>query len=70
MHYQQYYQCHYYHHYQCQQQYQVLGIPGIEEVEERLCEHKELWALNGDMLSIQYTGTEALKGDYTRTGKR
>lgn len=30
----------------------------------------ELWASNGDAISRQYAGTSALKGDFTRTGKR
>lgn len=29
-----------------------------------------LWANNGDMISRQYAGTNALKGDFTRTGER
>ncbi|XP_059468988.1 phosphatidylinositide phosphatase SAC2 isoform X2 [Neocloeon triangulifer] len=29
-----------------------------------------LWANNGDAISRQYAGTNALKGDYTRTGER
>ena len=29
-----------------------------------------LWANNGDLISKQYAGTNALKGDYTRTGER
>ena len=29
-----------------------------------------VWANNGDMVSRQYAGTNALKGDYTRTGER
>ncbi|KAH8360019.1 hypothetical protein KR093_010212 [Drosophila rubida] len=29
-----------------------------------------LWANNGDIISRQYAGTNALKGDYTRTGER
>ncbi|KOB68497.1 putative suppressor of actin [Operophtera brumata] len=29
-----------------------------------------MWADNGDVLSRQYAGTKALKGDYTRTGER
>ena len=29
-----------------------------------------LWANNGDALSRQYAGTNALKGDFTRTGER
>ena len=31
---------------------------------------KEAWANNGDYISVQYAGTDALKGDFTRTGKR
>ena len=31
---------------------------------------KSLWADHGDMISIQYSGSQALKGDLTRTGKR
>lgn len=31
---------------------------------------KEVWANNGDYVSRQYAGTSALKGDFTRTGKR
>ncbi|PRP87424.1 phosphatidylinositide phosphatase SAC1 [Planoprotostelium fungivorum] len=31
---------------------------------------KNIWANNGDAMSVQYTGTGALKADYTRTGKR
>jgi hypothetical protein len=31
---------------------------------------KSVWANNADVISIQYSGTEALKTDYTRTGKR
>ncbi|GAA5970206.1 hypothetical protein JCM11641_000310 [Rhodosporidiobolus odoratus] len=30
----------------------------------------ELWANNGDAISREYAGTSALKGDFTRTGKR
>lgn len=29
-----------------------------------------MWANNGDVLSRQYAGTNALKGDFTRTGER
>ncbi|CEP16863.1 hypothetical protein [Parasitella parasitica] len=29
-----------------------------------------MWANNGDMISRMYAGTSALKGDFTRTGKR
>ncbi|KRT80353.1 hypothetical protein AMK59_6483 [Oryctes borbonicus] len=31
---------------------------------------KTVWADNADLISIQYSGTGALKTDYTRTGKR
>ena len=31
---------------------------------------QNLWANNGDALSRQYAGTNALKGDFTRTGER
>ena len=31
---------------------------------------KNMWADHADMLALQYTGTKALKTDYTRTGKR
>ena len=31
---------------------------------------KNIWADNGDAVSIQYSGTGALKADITRTGKR
>ena len=31
---------------------------------------QEIWADNGDAISRQYAGTDALKGDFTRTGER
>jgi len=31
---------------------------------------REIWTRNADVLSILYTGTNALKTDFTRTGKR
>lgn len=31
---------------------------------------KNLWADNGDMCSVQYAGTGALKADFTRLGRR
>jgi phosphatidylinositol 4-phosphatase len=31
---------------------------------------KAVWADNADMISVQYSGTSALKTDFTRTGKR
>ena len=32
--------------------------------------HRMLWADNADAISKLYAGTAALKGDFTRTGKR
>ncbi|XP_077992245.1 phosphatidylinositide phosphatase SAC2-like [Glandiceps talaboti] len=32
--------------------------------------YQQLWANNGDVISRQYAGTVALKGDFTRTGER
>lgn len=29
-----------------------------------------MWADHGDAISLQYSGSHALKGDLTRTGKR
>jgi phosphatidylinositol 4-phosphatase len=31
---------------------------------------KNVWADNADAISLQYSGTKALKTDFTRTGKR
>lgn len=31
---------------------------------------KQIWADNADLVSVQYSGTGALKTDFTRTGKR
>lgn len=55
----------------------VLWALGILRTEQRL-EHqsvfdglyKNVWADNADFVSIQYSGTGALKTDFTRTGKR
>ena len=33
-------------------------------------DYNNIWANNGDAISRQYAGTSALKGDFTRTGKR
>eukprot|EP01135_Chromosphaera_perkinsii_P000083 Nk52_evm34s24 gene=Nk52_evmTU34s24 len=35
-----------------------------------LDDYNNIWANNGDAISRQYAGTSALKGDFTRTGKR
>ncbi|KAL0277627.1 UNVERIFIED_CONTAM: hypothetical protein PYX00_004852 [Menopon gallinae] len=42
----------------------VEDQPGLEEL------FKNIWADNADVLSIEYSGTPALKTDFTRTGKR
>ena len=43
-----------------------LILPWIEGEES----HRHLWADNADAISKLYAGTAALKGDFTRTGKR
>jgi len=50
---------------------------GILRNDEEIVHHqiletvfKTTWADNGDCMSNQYTGTAALKSDFTRTGKR
>lgn len=43
-----------------------LILPWIEGEES----HRHLWADNADAISKLYAGTQALKGDFTRTGKR
>lgn len=50
---------------------------GIFDAEESISTHpnldesfKILWANHGDAISIQYSGTPALKGDFVRYGKR
>lgn len=56
---------------------QQLKKFGILKQDEDIQQHgllesafKETWADNGDNMSNQYTGTPALKSDFTRTGKR
>ncbi|ORZ40389.1 SacI homology domain-domain-containing protein [Catenaria anguillulae PL171] len=44
-----------------------MGLELTPRVEKS---HAEAWANLGDTLSQCYTGTDALKGDFTRTGKR
>lgn len=39
-------------------------LPGFEST------YKNLWSANGDYISKAYSGTNALKRDFTRTGKR
>lgn len=53
---------------------QKLGIlrlgQNIENAHELETLYKNVWADNADLISIQYSGTPALKTDFTRTGKR
>ncbi|KAJ2161494.1 hypothetical protein GGF46_001433 [Coemansia sp. RSA 552] len=42
----------------------LAAYPGLEPT------LNTLWANNGDYISRQYAGTSAMKGDFTRTGKR
>ncbi|KDN52684.1 hypothetical protein K437DRAFT_253878 [Tilletiaria anomala UBC 951] len=56
----------------------VLGIQlgkadvtlGTSKDEDFEFVYNDTWANNGDMISQAYAGTRALKGDFTRTGKR
>lgn len=55
----------------------VLHKLAILRDQERIIDHahleylfKNVWADNGDIVSIEYSGTGALKSDFTRTGKR
>ncbi|RIA88134.1 SacI homology domain-containing protein [Glomus cerebriforme] len=43
------------------------GISHYEQFENIF---NDVWANNGDSISREYAGTSALKGDFTRTGKR
>jgi len=49
-----------------------LGVVQPEHGLSQSCKtnFQSLWANNGDIVSRQYAGTNALKGDYTRTGER
>ncbi|KAM0753780.1 hypothetical protein T439DRAFT_322671 [Meredithblackwellia eburnea MCA 4105] len=50
-----------------------LGLSSQEEVgmhDELDQKFNGIWADNGDAISREYAGTSALKGDFTRTGKR
>lgn len=46
------------------------GMTGGEKLETLDSMFRTVWANNADAMSIQYSGTGALKTDYTRTGKR
>ncbi|GJX07816.1 phosphoinositide phosphatase SAC6-like protein, partial [Tanacetum coccineum] len=57
-------------------EYQLRRL-GVFDAEENIITHpnfddcfKILWANHGDDISIQYSGTPALKGDFVRFGKR
>ena len=50
---------------------------GVLQKDEAVSDHpalealfKQIWADNGDAISRQYSGTGALKADFTRTGRR
>ncbi|KAJ2553227.1 hypothetical protein EV175_003014 [Coemansia sp. RSA 1933] len=43
------------------------GLSAYDGLEQML---NHAWANNGDYISQQYAGTSAMKGDFTRTGKR
>eukprot|EP01102_Stenamoeba_stenopodia_P007643 TRINITY_DN2153_c0_g1_i2.p1 TRINITY_DN2153_c0_g1~~TRINITY_DN2153_c0_g1_i2.p1 ORF type:complete len:604 (+),score=92.33 TRINITY_DN2153_c0_g1_i2:33-1814(+) len=43
---------------------------GFEKYKEVDSLFKNIWANNADAISVQYSGTGALKNDFTRTGKR
>ncbi|XP_050554102.1 phosphatidylinositide phosphatase SAC2 isoform X6 [Spodoptera frugiperda] len=47
-----------------------LGTPGCGLPPSLRQAFLTMWADNGDVISRQYAGTKALKGDYTRTGER
>eukprot|EP00002_Diphylleia_rotans_P029021 TRINITY_DN5872_c0_g1_i1.p1 TRINITY_DN5872_c0_g1~~TRINITY_DN5872_c0_g1_i1.p1 ORF type:complete len:325 (-),score=54.93 TRINITY_DN5872_c0_g1_i1:122-1096(-) len=54
-------------------QLNMMGVIDTEsfEMHSRFEAHfKTVWADNADMISVQYSGTPALKTDFTRTGKR
>lgn len=57
-----------------QQVLEKLGIfrygQSIESIASFDSLFKNVWADNADLVSIQYSGTGALKTDFTRTGKR
>lgn len=53
-------------------QFSKLGLISPDDTMPDSIRHvfQLLWANNGDTISKQYAGTNALKGDYTRTGER
>lgn len=54
----------------------MISLISCNQFEEKLFpnplefEFKNIWADNGDQLAMSYSGTKALKGDYTRYGKK
>lgn len=56
--------------YAFQKQLESEGYKVSLESSEVAAHFNTLWADNGDAISKQYSSTAALKGDYTRTGKR
>ncbi|KAK6011886.1 hypothetical protein OSTOST_23016, partial [Ostertagia ostertagi] len=56
----------------CMRQAQRLGLfgPLCEPPEALVTLLQNMWADNGDVISTQYAGTAALKGDVTRSGER
>lgn len=53
-----------------EQQLHEEGIEMSTQADHSTSWFNELWASNGDAISNQYASTAALKGDFTRTGKR
>lgn len=56
-----------------QSQLEAVAIhtnPVIRERSDVEVVFNDVWANNGDAISKEYAGTSALKGDFTRTGKR
>ncbi|XP_010238703.1 phosphoinositide phosphatase SAC7 isoform X2 [Brachypodium distachyon] len=55
-------------------QLQRVGVFGVNDTISKYpafdASYKVLWANHGDAISIQYSGTPALKGDFVRYGKR
>jgi hypothetical protein len=50
------------------QKFQSLGQNQFENIFQSYI--AKLWSENGDNISMMYTGTGALKSEFTKTGKR
>ncbi|KAG8757638.1 hypothetical protein FRC12_010241 [Ceratobasidium sp. 428] len=50
-------------------QLQAIAIANSSDIEADMV-FNDVWANNGDAISRAYAGTSALKGDFTRTGRR